>query len=616
MRLGTLGLGTLWLASAAWAADATSDQVRSAATRAVALIQSSQKNWYAKQECLSCHQQLLPALAFRDARAHGIPVNEPAAHSDAAKAFGVFANLDRAVQYTHLIDPAMADSYALVAGDAAGVRPSVVTAVYARLIAARQKPDGHWVTTDGRPPQSYSTFTATAISLRAIQLYGHPSLAADTRARIEKARAWLASSTPRSTEERTMQLLGLSWAGAERTQLDTLARDLLAAQQSDGGWNSIDHRSSDAYSTGEVLVALHDAGGVRTSDAAWKRGLAYLLSSQQPDGSWHVISRLHPPAPVSPPYFETGYPYGHDQFISAMGASWAVRALAAALGPAQGEVDSPALREAAPVGVEPWAETVLFGTPADLRALLDKKFDPNSATKSGGTTALMMAMPDLEKAKLLLDRGAVINGRALKTRYSALMVAAQYPGSSPVIRMLLERHGQVKPPEGAGAPLFNASPLMLAAFAGNTEALKPLRDAGNGVNETMLFLGMSSTTPLAAVATLGDTASARALLDSGAAVDQPDSDGITALGWAAISNHPDVARVLIEHGADVNHVDKKKMTPLLYAASIDFGDSAVIDVLVKAGANPAARSPEGLTAQDLARKYNHTHLVPRLTASR
>src|SRR6202040_4005071 len=105
-------------------------------------------------------------------------------------------------------------------------------------------------------------------------------------------------------------------------------------------------RPSDAYSTGEALVALRDAGGVPTSDSAWRHGIEFLLSTQAPDGSWHVESRLHPPAPVSPPYFETGYPYGHDQFISTMGSSWALMALARALGPAR-KVAAPALAESA-----------------------------------------------------------------------------------------------------------------------------------------------------------------------------------------------------------------------------------------------------------------------------
>src|SRR5213078_1638871 len=111
--------------------------------------------------------------------------------------------------------------------------------------------------------------------------------------------------------------------------------------------------------TGQVLVALHDAGNVPTANPAWQRGLDFLLRTQAADGSWHVVSRLKPPAPVSPDYFETGYPYAHDQFISAMGASWSIMALTRAL-PAN-KYDPALLKEAIPQGTESWAETALFG---------------------------------------------------------------------------------------------------------------------------------------------------------------------------------------------------------------------------------------------------------------
>jgi len=130
----------------------------------------------------------------------------------------------------------------------------------------------------------------------------------------------------------------------------------------------------------------------------------------------------------------------------------------------------------------------------------------------------------------------------------------------------------------------------------------------------MLFLGMFPATPLLELAATQRTASVRALLDLGAKVDEADNDGITILGWAAIANRVDMARLLIERGADVNHADKNGMTPLLYAASIDFGDAAMIDLLLKSGARPSARSKEGLTALELARKYNHTHLLASLAA--
>jgi ankyrin repeat protein len=605
-----LCFGILFSLSTLWAGeDASAARIREAAAQAVAVIQNSQKTWFSKQGCFSCHQQVLPALAFRAARQHGIPVDERAAHADAAAAFGFYSNLDRAVQWTHIIDPANDDGWGLLAANAAGLRPSLVTAVYARLLAARQEPDGHWETGDERPPQSYSPFTATAVVMAAIQEYSHPSRRSDTHARIAKARAWLLSQTARTTEDRTFQIFGVSLGGGDRRILSRLAGQLKAAQQPDGGWASLDGRASDAYSTGEALWALHHAAGVPVSDTAWRRGIEFLLRTQAKDGSWHVASRLHPPAPVSPPYFETGHPYGHDQFISTMGESWAVMALAEMLPKAPSNL--PPLKEAEPQGIEPWMEPVLFGSAAAVDDLLKTGFDPNSATKPGGTTPLMMAVPDLAKMKLLLDHGAKADTRA-KNRYSALLVAANYPGSSAAMNVLLDHGATVRLPKGQGAPLFNAYPTLLAAFAGNLEILDRLHKAGDRVDGRMNLLGMFPVTPLLLLATWHRTDAVRTLLDAGARVDEADDDGITVLSWAVIANRVELARLLIQRGADVNHLDKKGMTPLLYAASIDFGDSAMIDLLLRSGAKRGARTKEGLTVLDLARQYKHTHLLPSL----
>src|ERR1700683_740270 len=97
-----LYLGILCSISAVWAGDASSARIRDAAAKAVAMIQKSQEGWSSKQSCVSCHQQVLPALAFRAAREHGIPVDERAAQAGGAGAFGFYTNLDRAVQFTYL----------------------------------------------------------------------------------------------------------------------------------------------------------------------------------------------------------------------------------------------------------------------------------------------------------------------------------------------------------------------------------------------------------------------------------------------------------------------------------------------------------------------------------
>ena len=586
------------------------DRARDAAAKALAAIQKAQSPWYTtnKQVCASCHHQYQPALAYRVARDHGVPFDESIARADATKAFD-FSDIDRAVQYTYVIEPSVDDAYRMIAANAAGVKPNLGAAVYARLLISRQNAQGDWDGFHQRPPSSYSRMTMAALGLRAVQLYHHASQKAQAEAAVARARGFLENRAPRDTEERTYQLLGLRWAGAPRARLQSLARELKALQRPDGGWNSVNGRESDAYSTAQALVALHDGGGVAIIDTSYQRGIEFLLKTQALDGSWHVTSRLHPPAPVSPPYFEAGYPNGHDQFLSMQGASWAVMALSYALEPAR-PVEPPSLPGTEPANVEAWVETMIFGTRDDVRKLLDGGLNPNVATKSGGTTALMMAAPDVDKMTLLLDRGADVNARA-NSRYSTLMVAGEYQEADPAINLLLDRGAQVAPP-GAGAPVFNANPFFLASYAGNAKSLKRLLAAGGKLDDAMVAIGTSRTTPMLGAFKFGDIEVARTLLDLGAPVDFADGNGITMLGRAALNNDIEMARLLISRGAAVNVVDKLGMTPLLWAANIDFGDAAMIELLLQSGANAGVRNKDGLTPLELAKKFGHANLIPAL----
>jgi hypothetical protein len=50
------------------------------------------------------------------------------------------------------------------------------------------------------------------------------------------------------------------------------------------------------------------------------------VRTQRDDGSWFVKSR----AMKIQPYFESGFPYGHDQWISQAATAWATIGLASA----------------------------------------------------------------------------------------------------------------------------------------------------------------------------------------------------------------------------------------------------------------------------------------------
>jgi ankyrin repeat protein len=534
---------------------ASESEIRAAATRAVALIQSSQKEWDDAWACASCHHQYLPAIAFQAAHHAGIPVDERIAKADQDMAFRGLSDLDEAVQGSRSIEPSIGESYRLWAAEAAGRSTNTAIQATVRRMAGRQNHDGHWDTMDQRPPQSNSPFTTTALAIRSISSYG------DAPERVTKARQWLESNKPQDTEGRAFRLLGLGWSGGSTA---AAKRDLLRTQQPDGGWPSIAGRASDAYSTGEALFALAEIDSA--DDPAWHRGADFLIRTQQKDGSWHVPTRLHPPAPLSPEYFESGYPYEHDQYISIMGASWAVMAFARS--------------------VNAWR----------------RYYGYLETSTAHDTTPLMLAVPDVEKTRALLDQGADPNTRA-KSKFTALDVAAQYRDSAPAIRLLLARGAKVSK---------DPNTLVLAASAGNIEALRPLKEAGADIDGACILGGVLYATPLIIASMDGDADTVRELLKLGAAIDKPDREGLTALMFATLANRTSVVKLLLENRASPNLVDSYGMTALLYAASVDYGDTAVVEALLAHKADTKARNKEGLTALDRARKFNHAQLAKKL----
>src|SRR5579863_579806 len=251
--------------SAAQEGSLAPEQIRSAATRALGITGQGAAGFCKFMVCSSCHDHVFPLMAWQTAREHGIKVDEALASQIAAKGLlstPNFSSIDVAVQGSGIIDPAPADGWSLIAAHAAGVQPNLVTATYARRLANWQREDGHWPMEDARPPQSYSLITATAVAAHAVQLYLLAQVRHETDERLARARAWLLAAEPQSTEDFTYRLLGLSWTRARAAETKRAATDLLALQRPDGGWAELPHMQPDAYSTGEVLVALNEGGGV------------------------------------------------------------------------------------------------------------------------------------------------------------------------------------------------------------------------------------------------------------------------------------------------------------------------------------------------------------------
>ena len=292
--------------------------------KALALLQHSGSEFSRISGCYSCHHQSLVQIALGVARAHGVGVDETAARQQVEATMKVLSGVSaQALRNRDRIpDVPIAVSYALLGLSAERRQADATTAAMASVIAAWQSDDGAFYPLPAmRPPIEADAFTATALSLRALQLYG-----VSTDERVAKAAHWLRIATPRTTQERAMQLLGLTWAHAPAEDIEASAAALLTEQQHDGGWAQLPTLETDAYATGQALVALQTAGHA-VSSSAYRRGVGYLLRTQFPDGSWLVRSRTFPVQPLR----DSGFPHEKHQWISAAGTSWAAMALALTL---------------------------------------------------------------------------------------------------------------------------------------------------------------------------------------------------------------------------------------------------------------------------------------------
>jgi hypothetical protein len=296
--------------------------VRTAVQRSVSLLERATTQFVSKAGCFACHEQPAASFAVGAARDKGITIDEKAAS-------------DRWAQLTSGLNASQLEGAAALGGAdnnlylaealvRSGYAPDRKTDILAANLAAYQGGDGGWhLPGYVRSPLQDNDFSRTAMAIRALKTYGPPARAVETKQRIEHAKQWLLHASPMTTEDFDMRLGGVAAAGAPLSDLRKLAEPILAKQRPDGGFAQRDALASDAYATGMTLWTLANAGVLQPRDDAYLKGINFLLSTQAPDGSWHVISR----ATTFQIYFEGGFPYSHDQWISIMGTGWASSAL-------------------------------------------------------------------------------------------------------------------------------------------------------------------------------------------------------------------------------------------------------------------------------------------------
>lgn len=252
-----------------------------------------------------------------------------------------------------------------------------------------------------------------------------------------------------------------------------------------------------------------------------------------------------------------------------------------------------------------------------VSVILEKK-PVIDAVDHNGDTALMGAAQGTHEDvfELLLEKNARID---MVSKYGeTLLLCASRGGSIKIVNKLLSLGADIHATND-----FGKTALMTAAAAGNVEVFMRLLDEKSAIDA----VDESGKTMLMHAVKGGNAAIVRRLLSLGADINITDNDDCTLLQLAAKNGHAEVFASLIEGGAtidvggssgikllmdaiaagstsivekllrlkiDVDVADEAGFTPLIKTAMLGEKRIAILDLLLKNGANVNLRGPHEL----------------------
>lgn len=261
------------------------EQAREAPERAIPYIAQDGATWIKDRKCISCHYVSFMVWSFHDAQQRGLPVD------NAKLAEWMEWSLNKAVG-----QGSEGPAQMLLARDRSDTTEKAskqIEALRDAIIKGQDK-DGFWKPGGQLPAQKRPIGETTQVSTMWNALALNTLGAADAAAveSRDKALDWLrktplGGNDPAKSAEWYAARLLVEKKFGEPAQVDKLRDQILAAQQSDGGWGWLWADKSDAFGTGVSMYALAQVG-VSRDHPGIQRAWRFLIETQTDGDSWVV----------------------------------------------------------------------------------------------------------------------------------------------------------------------------------------------------------------------------------------------------------------------------------------------------------------------------------------
>ncbi len=285
-------------------ADVTPQQGRAAVERGLVFLQQDAAKWRKEKTCATCHHGTMTVWALCEARSQGYTVPAETLADTVKWTKERLSTIDKPRDtrpgWSMVNTPAI---YLATMALAVPKQDAVSTEDLKRIaghLLRHQEADGAWswasAPPKNRPPPFFeSDEVATRLAFMALgpHVPADPKEKSPIRDARDRGAAWLAKTKPSdTTQAAALRLLFKARAGEPAKSVQPEIDAFLARQNRDGGWGQLKDAASDAYATGQALYVLSLAG-VMPDRAEVRRGVAFLVKSQKPDGSWPMTPRAH-----------------------------------------------------------------------------------------------------------------------------------------------------------------------------------------------------------------------------------------------------------------------------------------------------------------------------------